>query len=211
MLNKYIFVDMLFITILLLAVCVILTKSPIRSVLYLIAIFLSTSVLFLLFGSEFIAILLITVYIGAIAVLFLFVVMMFNLRTVGKYSSIYLRLLVGVNLIIAFFLIYFYTLYIEFNYTNFSQSGSVYVDVSKDLYRSSNMQMIGQVFYNYYVIYLYMVGFILFIAMIGVIVLTTEVLKTSKVETNLKRIVVSRILWRNMQLFHAENINTKKV
>ena len=60
---------------------VILSKNPIHSVLFLILVFFNTAILFLFSGAEFLAMILLIVYIGAVAVLFLFVIMMLDINT----------------------------------------------------------------------------------------------------------------------------------
>ena len=74
---------------------VVLARDPIQSVLFLVTVFILTAVLLFIMGAEFLAILLITVYVGAIAILFLFVVMLLNLRMVEAYNSLYYQIPVG--------------------------------------------------------------------------------------------------------------------
>jgi NADH-quinone oxidoreductase subunit J len=90
---------------------VIFSKDPIQSVLFLVLVFIMTAVLLLLIGAEFLAILLITVYVGAIAILFLFVVMLLNLRMVEVYSSFYYHIPIGAFVGLLFYLIVFFILY----------------------------------------------------------------------------------------------------
>jgi NADH-quinone oxidoreductase subunit J len=77
------------------ALQVIFAKNPVHSVILLVLVFLQTAVLFILLGAEFLAILLVTVYIGAIAILFLFVVMLLNVRVVEIYSSLQYHVPIG--------------------------------------------------------------------------------------------------------------------
>jgi len=67
---------------------VILCINPILSLLFLISVYLSASVLFFFLGVEFLAILLIIIYVGAISILFIFVIMMLNLRIVEIYNKL---------------------------------------------------------------------------------------------------------------------------
>jgi NADH-quinone oxidoreductase subunit J len=67
---------------------VVISNNSITSVLYLICVYVLSSLCFLLLGAEFLAILIIIVYIGAISILFLFVIMMLNLRIVEVYNSL---------------------------------------------------------------------------------------------------------------------------
>lgn len=74
---------------------VILAKNPIQSVLFLILVYLFAASLFMLLGAEFLAILIFIIYIGAISILFLFVIMLLNLRTVELHSTFFNYLPVG--------------------------------------------------------------------------------------------------------------------
>src|SRR3954470_1018808 len=65
------------------ALCVVAAKNPVHSVLFLITVFFSAAGLFVLLGAEFLALLLVVVYVGAVAVLFLFVVMMLDVDFVA--------------------------------------------------------------------------------------------------------------------------------
>lgn len=109
------------------ALGVILSRNVIQSVLYLILVFFLCSLLFIYLGADFIGLIILIVYIGAIAVLFLFVVMMLNVRVLELAStfSIYLPLAIFLSFIFLCLLIiiYFNSLYIlEFHniltYTN---------------------------------------------------------------------------------------------
>src|SRR6516225_6060523 len=92
------------------SICVILSKNIIQSVLYLILVFLLCSLLFIYLGADFIGLIILIVYIGAIAVLFLFVVMMLNIRLLENDSSIfaYIPIIVIISLIFIFLIIYYF-------------------------------------------------------------------------------------------------------
>jgi NADH-quinone oxidoreductase subunit J len=77
------------------SLAVIFLKKPVYAVLALVGVFIETGIIFLIFGAEFLAVLLITVYVGAIAILFLFVVMMLDLRLVDLYGTTYYSFPVG--------------------------------------------------------------------------------------------------------------------
>lgn len=119
--NKIFLMKILFlIFILIAALCVILSKNIIQSVLYLILVFLMSSILFIYLGADFIGLVILIVYIGAIAVLFLFVVMMLNIRLSEIYSTftIYLPLasLLCFILIVQMFYLFIKSFYlINFN------------------------------------------------------------------------------------------------
>ena len=96
------------------ALQVIFAKSPVHSVILLVIVFLQTAVFFLFLGAEFLAILLVTVYIGAIAILFLFVVMLLNVRIVEIYSSLQYHIPIGAVAGICFMLLLGAVSYNEF-------------------------------------------------------------------------------------------------
>jgi NADH-quinone oxidoreductase subunit J len=115
--------DYFLILILISAFCVIFSKNIIQSVLYLILVFLLCSLLFIYLGAEFIGLIILIVYIGAIAVLFLFVIMMLNIRVLELSStfSIYLPLACFLSLLFFFEIIYIYNLFCfeKFNQLNY--------------------------------------------------------------------------------------------
>jgi NADH-quinone oxidoreductase subunit J len=93
------------------SICVILSKNIIQSILYLILVFLLCSILFIYLGADFIGLIMLIVYIGAISVLFLFIIMMLNIRILEVYStfSIYLPLAIflGFIFLVQIFLVCF--------------------------------------------------------------------------------------------------------
>jgi len=95
---------------------VLLAKQPIQSLLSLILSFGMSSIIFMILGAEFLSLLIFIVYIGAIAVMFLFVIMMLNVKIV-ELRSFYLKYLpVGIFIILFFFFelfIYIYIIYIN--------------------------------------------------------------------------------------------------
>ena len=146
---------------------VVLKQNMVNSAMFLILAFFNASGLFLLIGAEFIAMLLIVVYVGAIAVLFLFVVMMLNTD-----QEIILQIdrkkpflaLIGIVLFIEIFLC-----------IEFSSIGSYQPKIAYAINQGiSNTHNIGNVLYTDFIIPFQIVGLILFVAMIGAIVLTLQ-------------------------------------
>jgi len=150
------------------ALTVVLVKNPVHSVLWLIVAFFSSAGLFILLGAEFLAMVLIIVYVGAVAVLFLFVVMMLNIRFVqlkqgfNKFLSV--GLLIGA--------IIFIDLYLAFNQSLEMKNTLAAPEVSMAASNLTNTHQIGAVLYTDYVYPFEIAGLILFVAMIGSIVLT---------------------------------------
>ena len=151
------------------AAMVIVARNPVHSVLYLILAFFNAAGLFLLMGAEFIAMILVVVYVGAVAVLFLFVVMMLdiNLAEIRQGFLRYLPIGALVGLI----------LLIELGFALGAwviapDAGSLLAAKTPDIARISNTKAIGQLLYTQYFYLFQVAGMILLVAMIGAIVLT---------------------------------------
>ena len=154
-------------TIILSALMVIFSRDPINSVLFLIFSFVNAAGIFLLAGAEFLALILVIVYVGAVAVLFLFVIMMldFNIENIKKETRKYLPL----GLFIGAILFLEITLMIytpEIFSSEFKIIGKSYTG------NQSNTEMLGNLIYTDYFLQFQLAGFILLVAMIGAIVLT---------------------------------------
>lgn len=149
------------------ALMVIFSKQPINSVLFLIFSFINASGLFLLAGAEFLALIIVIVYVGAVAVLFLFVIMMldFNPDTIKQETRKYLP--VGLFIGFVLFLEIILMMYSSELFSNeFKIIGKV---VETNL---TNTEILGNLIYTDYFLQFQMAGFILLVAMIGAIVLT---------------------------------------
>ena len=146
---------------------VIFANNPVHSVLWLILTFFSVAGFFILLGAEFLALLLMIVYVGALAVLFLFVVMMLNISFAGLRSGVaqYLPFGVLIGLVIFAELILAFVPW-NFKEQAFNNRGS---PIDKD---EGNTLALGKVVYTDYFLLFQCAGIILLIAMIGSIVLT---------------------------------------
>ena len=146
---------------------VISARNPVHSVLYLIAAFFSAAGLFVLMGAEFLAMLLVVVYVGAVAVLFLFVVMMLDVdfAQFRKGFAQYLPIggLVAGVLLVEMVLVA----------TSVAQNGASAKNVAPLVPSNlTNAEAIGRVLYTDYVYIFQAAGMVLLVAMIGAIVLT---------------------------------------
>ena len=141
---------------------VIFSKNPVNSVLFLVLAFLNSTFLFILIGAEFVGIILAIVYIGAVAILFLFVVMMLDIQRTTLMSNIkrYVPIAILFAGIILTEIIYL-TIYKS------SKSNPNIITRSKN-----NTEQIGDVLYTKYFIDFQLSGIVLLLAMIGAIVLT---------------------------------------
>ncbi len=148
------------------ALLVISSKNPVNSVIFLIFSFFNASAIFLIAGAEFLALIMLIVYVGAVAVLFLFVIMMLDLNydDIKRESKKYFKTiyLVGFVLLIEMSLLFYH-----------SQSGLNFLEknniVNSD---QSNTEIIGSVIYTNHFFHFQISGLILLVAMIGAIVLT---------------------------------------
>ncbi|RZJ41690.1 MAG: NADH-quinone oxidoreductase subunit J [Brevundimonas sp.] len=147
---------------------VVTAKNPVHSVLWLILTFFSSAGLFVLLGAEFLAMLLVVVYVGAVAVLFLFVVMMLDvdfLRLREGFAR-YLPLAVIVaGVLLAEMVIISLTVATSGAAADATGPAVATAD-------ASNIETIGRVLYTDYVYFFQAAGIVLLIAMIGAIVLT---------------------------------------
>ena len=150
---------------------VIISVNPVYSVLYLIFSFFNAAIIFLLSNAEFLAMTILIVYIGAVAVLFLFVVMMLNINVI-KVKEGFLKYLPFGILLISIFLVELSLIFIEFKI--FPDSNSK-ININ-NLYLSgkTNTESIGLFLYTDYFIIFQLSGFVLLVAMIGAIVLAYQ-------------------------------------
>lgn len=154
------------------ATCVISSTNPIHSVLYLILVFCSSSGLLILLHVEFLAMVYVMVYVGAIAVLFLFVVMMLNVRLIQFNINMLKYLPLGGIVALVFFLEIFIIIKNELDLNKDDKIDHSYIDWSSNLETITNIDAIGRLIYTHYFYLFLLSGMILLVAMIGAIVLT---------------------------------------
>ena len=153
------------------SIMVISARNPVHSVLFLILAFFNAAGLLILMEMEFLSLIFIVVYVGAIAVLFLFVVMMLNVKISEVEDEVLQYLPVGGTIgLIFLFLIFFI---IEGDFVSFNgQANSIYLDWFQQVDVVSNIETLGQVLYTEYLVYFLLAGGVLLVAMVGAIVLT---------------------------------------
>jgi NADH-quinone oxidoreductase subunit J len=166
----------------------VVARNPVHSVLWLILAFLSSAGLFVILGAEFVAMLLIIVYVGAVAVLFLFVVMMLDVdfaelkAEMARYMP--LALLIGVVILMQ--------LGIAFGVWQTADGVSVtpaVADIAAP--QVHNTAALGLMLYDRYILLFQLAGLVLLVAMIGAIVLTL------RHRTDIKRQNVLAQMWRD--------------
>ena len=164
---------------------VILSKNPIHSVLFLILVFFNTSILFLFSNAEFLAMILLIVYVGAVAVLFLFVVMMLDIN-ITKLRQTFLNYL-PTGLFIGFIILIELIYVVSQSNVNFVKTNSSYINISNQILE--NTKIIGNILYTDYFLLFQLSGIILLVAMIGAIYLTLRKRKGTKKQNIYKQIL----------------------
>ena len=157
------------------AATVVSARNPVHSVLFLILAFFNAAALFLIAGAEFLAMILVIVYVGAVAVLFLFVVMMLDVDFVQLRSGFQKYLPVG-GLVGA--VLFVELLSVIGGWKLAPQAGQMrFAPIDTKI---SNTEAIGKILYTDYVFLFQAAGLVLLVAMIGAIVLTLRDRKTSR-------------------------------
>jgi len=174
--------DILYIIAILLGIFVIVSKNPIVSVLFLIGLFLCIAAYLILTGLNFIGLSYLLVYIGAVSILFLFILMLINVRIsellIDSINSIPLAILIAglfnyfVNNVLPYMVM---TNNLLYHFTIKKQLTNV-TSVSWDGYlaETSHITSIGNVLYGHYSIWLNITSIILLLAMVGAIVITLK-------------------------------------
>ena len=153
------------------AIMVVVSKNTVHSVFFLILDFISISCLFIMIGAEFLGMIMLIVYVGAVAILFLFVVMMLNVAQqknewfTSRNSSTHIPIGLLVSLII------FFELIIVIGGWKYKPDlvDSISIEINSSI---TNTQSLGNIIYTDYIHLFQLSGMILLVAMIGAIVLT---------------------------------------
>ena len=164
------------------AILVVTTNNAVYSIFFLILVFFNATFILLLLNAEFLALTLILVYIGAVAVLFLFVVMMLDIKQIDKknhniFFSLPINIFIGFIMLVSIYLILFNDLTFNLDNIDINLTYINWVDI---IYPFSNIEVIGKYLYTYGFLYFILAGVILLLAMIGAIVLTMKTNQTIK-------------------------------
>ena len=146
---------------------VVVSRNPVYSVLFLILAFFNAAALFVLIGAEFIAMILVIVYVGAVAVLFLFVVMMLDIDFAEMRAGFVRYAAIGVVFAVALACEIFIAI-------GAWSAGGLKLDqrIAPTPDKMSNIEAIGHLLYSHYLFVFEGAGLVLLVAMIGAIVLT---------------------------------------
>ena len=169
------------------AVMVTVSKNTVYSVLFLILNFVTVSILFIMMGAEFLGMIMLIVYVGAVAVLFLFVVMMINLGDSEKVSALRKGFINNISVGSVVGIIIFLEILVAIGgwkyKDNFSPLSSLNIDT-----KITNTHAIGNVLYTDYIHLFQISGMILLIGMIGAITLTFNKKENIKRQSYFKQI-----------------------
>jgi NADH-quinone oxidoreductase subunit J len=149
--------------------------NPVESVLFLILTFCNAAAILFIFNTEFLGLIFVIIYVGAIAVLFLFVIMMLNVKIQDQQSlsfSIFKS-----SYVIRFFSVYLIFILIFLVYKSIFSDYKLIIDTSTSILNFdslNNIDVLGQFLYNYFLVSFLLAGLILLIALVGAIVLTLK-------------------------------------
>ncbi len=180
------------------ALMVILSKHPVFSLLFLVSCFIFSSFLLFLLECEFLALLFIVIYVGAIAVLFLFAIMMLDTKSINLSKNV-LKYIPAGFIFFIFFLTPVLILVSDHFNTNFLIN-SFYFNKYQNWYDMvdsiSDVEVYGHVLYSYFVLHFLIAGFTLLLVLIGVVYLTNNFNKSQILEQS-----ISKQLSRNSSFF----------
>ena len=191
------------------AIMVTVSKNTVHSVFFLILDFISISCLFIMIGAEFLGMIMLIVYVGAVAVLFLFVFMMFNVAQ--QKNELFVKAKdsnhIPIGLIVSI-IIFFELIIVIGGWKHKSQIVESFSTVGINL-TNSNTHSIGQVLYTDYIHLFKLSGMILLVAMIGAIVLTFRKRSGVKKQSYFKQI--SRERYEGVELVEVESNKGVKI
>ena len=150
------------------SIMVISSLNPIHSVFWLVLVFLNSAALLLLLGFNFIPLMLIIVYVGAIAILFLFVIMMLDILHLKKIDSI-TNIIPIIIVTFTNIIVYLYWFFSDFNIKAHFNSSIIW-----NLDINSQVNVIGSLLYTYYAYPFIMISLLLLVAMVGAIILVLD-------------------------------------
>ena len=169
------------------AIMVTVSKNTVHSVFFLILDFISISCLFIMIGAEFLGMIMLIVYVGAVAILFLFVVMMLNVAQQKSewFTSRDKSTHIPVGLLVS--LIIFFELIVVIGGWKYKPDlvNAASIDINSS---TTNTQMLGKIIYTDYIHLFQLSGMILLVAMIGAIVLTFRTRSGVKKQSYFKQI-----------------------
>jgi len=189
---------------------VVISKNPVHSILSLILVFFNAASLLIMLGAEFLAMLFVIVYVGAVAVLFLFVIMMLNVKLSNLNASMYRYLPISTIFGFVFLCEILVVLYVDISSVNIhnlmllTPSNSIHLNFlniwANSVTPLNNIVIFGQLLYTYYSYLFITSGLILLVSMIGAISLTLHRrndIKRQYIYKQVQRDFHTAISWKN--------------
>jgi len=159
------------------SVMVILVKHPVLSLLFLVSSFIFAAFILLLFECEFLAFMLVTLYAGAVAILFLFVIMMLEAKLPNLSRDVVKHLPAGLFFTTMFFVPLLFEIDSPFN-TGATYQNSFYFNRVENYYALADslndIEVYGELLYDYFVLHFLIAGLLLLVVLISVISLTNN-------------------------------------
>lgn len=194
---------------------IVISKNSVTAVLYLISVYILASLMLLLLGAEFLSILIIIIYIGAISILFLFVIMMLNLRIVEVYNSLLTYFPIGCFIGLFFFIEFFFIIKMDFDYLTTDYLKNNLLELNQINYSliwsNSNLYLLGDLLFNSLNYFLVIAGLILLLAMIGSILLTLDLSYHNIKNKKINILVTTRERKSRISFWAVKNIKNKKL
>ena len=176
---------------------IFLARNPVHSVLYLILIFFLSALILFLLGIDFLGLIFIIIYVGAIAVLFLFVIMMLNIKLTEIQENLISYLPLNIMITLLFFLEIILLIKPHFLASNENIYNTInWIDEISD---KSTMIVLSEILYTYEFFWFIMSGFILLLAMLGSIVLTLD--EKKEIKRQEIHFQISQTFWNTIRMF----------
>jgi NADH-quinone oxidoreductase subunit J len=174
------------------SIMVIVAQHPVFSLLFLVSSFIFSSFLLFLLECEFLALLFIVVYVGAIAILFLFAIMMLESKLINLSKNTIKYFPIGIIFSIFLLLPILNVIDSFFNTNSELISGSFYVNNYQNWYdlidSTNDVSVYGQILYSYFALQLLIAGLILLVILIGVVSLTNSYEKQTRQQSTFRQL-----------------------
>jgi len=174
------------------AIMVIIASHSVFSLLFLVLSFVSSAFLLFLIECEFLALIFIVVYVGAIAVLFLFAVMMLDAKLQNLARNAFRSMPVGFLFALGFLIPVLYQVFFGITVNESADAKNLHTNWYNLIDSTTDIEVYGQVLYSYFVLQFLVVGFILLVVLIGVVYLTNTYTSNKAVDqSSFKQLSVS--------------------
>jgi NADH-quinone oxidoreductase subunit J len=178
---------------------VVISQQPVFSLLFLVSSFISSAFLLFLLECEFLALLFIVIYVGAIAILFLFAIMMLETKLINLKRNAIQYLPVGLIYILFLLIPLFSIINVHFSDLDITDLNNFYLNTYQNWYdlidSTHDISVYGQILYSYFVLQFLIAGLILLLILLGVVYLTNSFEKHSIQQSSFRQ------LSRNARIF----------